>query len=111
MPLEKSKNHTLRFTDAQWAAWQSQADNRGYSGPNAIMAAIADGDLPIGLETAKLNTYAERLVRIEGEFSGVWSAIEDLRRQVAGVGPLTPTELPIRPSPGSPQAASPPHQP
>ena len=94
MPLEKSKNHTLRFTDAQWAAWQSQSEQRGYSGPNAIMAAIADGDLPIGLESPKLNTYAERLVRLDGEISGIWNAIEELRRIVAGAQPRTPTELP-----------------
>lgn len=59
-----------------------------------MLQAIADGDLPVGLEPAKLNTYAERLMRMEGEFSGVWNAIEDLRRASAGVPKLPPTELP-----------------
>ena len=74
--MTKPKNHTIRLTDTQWAAWQVEAKKRGYSGPNAIMAAIADGGLPIGLESPKLNTYAERLVRLDGEISGIWNAIE-----------------------------------
>lgn len=91
---DKPKTHSLRFTDPQWAALQTQADARGYSGPNAMLAAIADGDLPIGLELPRLNTYAERLVRLEGEFSGVWVAIEDLRRAIAAAPPMGPTDLP-----------------
>ena len=91
---QQLKNHTLRLTDPQWAALQTQAKQRGYSGPNAIMAAIADGDLPIGLEPPKLNTYAEKIIRMDGEISGIWNAIEELRRIVAGVPPRTPTELP-----------------
>jgi len=84
----------MRFTDDQWAALQAQAEGRGYTGPNAMLQAIADGDLPIGLEPAKFNTYAERLVRLEGEFCGVWNAIEELRRHAAGQPPRSLTELP-----------------
>lgn len=91
---DKPKTHSLRFTAPQWAALQAQSDQRGYSGPNAMLQAIADGDLPIGLESPKLNTYADRIVRLEGEFSGVWVAIEDLRRAIASAPPLTPVDLP-----------------
>lgn len=89
-----AKSRSLRFSDAQWAALQAQSTAKGYSGPNAMLQAIADGDLPIGLEPPKLNTYADRIVRLEGEFSGVWVAIEDLRRAIAAAPPLTPTDLP-----------------
>jgi hypothetical protein len=89
-----ARTRSLRFTDTQWDALKSEAKRRGYNSPSAMLQAIADGDLPIGLEQPKINTYAERLARLEGEFVGVWDAIEELRRHMAGLPPLTPTDLP-----------------
>jgi hypothetical protein len=90
----KPKTHSLRFTPAQWAAGQAEADRRGYSGPNAFFAAILDGDLPVGLEPAKLNTYADRILALELRIEGVDDELVALRRQVAGAPLLGATDLP-----------------
>jgi hypothetical protein len=92
--MTEYKNRTMRFTIPQWMALRAEAELRGYSGPNAMIQAIADGALPIGIEPPKLNTYATRLNRIEGELDGVWVAIEELRQIVAGLPPAGPTDLP-----------------
>ena len=43
--MPNPKTRSLRFSDDDWESLQSIAHMRGYSGPNALIAAIAQGEI------------------------------------------------------------------
>lgn len=79
------KQVSISLTADEKTALDNLATSHGYPSTSGMIAAIANGQLTLG---------APSTLHLQQQLDAHWQAIEDLRRAIANVPPLTPVDLP-----------------